>query len=246
MDNTTLFWVVFLSIVLLIVFLNSSEDLSDVTFDLSETGIVKVQNDRMRIRSSAVSELNEKPDQSYNQILGTVSRIKKMLGENDNIENIRIETNTSPEYDYQKKGGRKLKGYRARSNISFEALVRNKSETLEAGKIQTSLSSMSNDSAKITIDSVDYFISDAHRSGLEGRALKDAIQKGKNNAHILVLNTYPGRDYRISSVSIRESGRHSPVFAQARSLEASAAPKDVIAQGDSVTSVTIDMKVTVV
>jgi uncharacterized protein YggE len=246
MDNTTLFWTVFLLIVLLVVFLNSSEDLSDVTFDLSETGTAKVQNDRMRVRASVSSELNKKPDQSYQQILDTVSRIKKMLDDTDRVKNIRIETSTQAEYDYQKKGGRELKGYRARSDISFEVSVRNKSETLEAGKVQNQLSSMSGDKTEITIDSVDYFVSDSHRSELQGVALRDAILKGKNNARILVATTYPGRDYRVSSVSIRESSRHSQVFAQARSLEASAPPADVVSQGDSTISVTVDMKINIV
>jgi uncharacterized protein YggE len=244
MDNSTLFVVVFLLIVLFVVFLNSSEDLSDVTFDLSETGMVKVVNDQMRIQASVESELNPKADDSYKQIMGTVSHIKKMLDENNQVKNLKIQTSTQPEYDFKKEGGRELKGYRARSDISFDVAVKGKEQTLRAGEIQNRLSSASkSNKVKVLIDSTSYSVSDSYRAELEGVALRNAIQKAKAQARVLVNNTYPGRDFKVVSVAIRESSRYGPVFAQARSLEAASAPKDIVAQGGSTVSVTIDMKV---
>lgn len=246
MEISTIIGVVFLMVVLFCIFLNSAEDLGDVTYDLSETGTVKVQNDRARIRVSVESDLNESPDQSYKQLMPVVSEIKKMMDQNKNISGLKIDTRTNPEWDMEK-GKRKIKGYRARSSISADISIRNKGETLEAGNIQNQISGMGTKGVKVLIDSVNYSVSDSYRAELEGMALRNAIERGKDNARILVLNTYPDRDYRIASVTIRESNKYGPVFAQARSLETvSDQPKDVIAQGDSSVSVTIDMKVRIV
>lgn len=242
--NSSLFWVVFGLVVLLIIYINSAPDISDVSFDLSETGSIKVKNDMMRMRITISSAINPNPDQSMKQISPTVEKIKGMLSTSTKVSGLRITNRTMEEYEYLEKGERKLKGYRARSDVSFEISVLSKEGITEANRLQSELSSMSKSNAVITIDSAEYYVSDSYRSELQGMALRDAIQKARRNASILVSATYPGYDYKIQSITVRESNRFGPVFSQARSLEANA--PDTVEQGDSVVSVGIDAKIGIV
>jgi hypothetical protein len=134
---------------------------------------------------------------------------------------------------------------------SYESIlssVDNGEQAIKATKLQNKIISGSTANAVINIDSMNYFMSDSKRTELEGEALKNAIDRGKHNANILVSNINPGRSYKITNVVINNSGGMSlPMrsFA-AESRSADAGPNNVIAQGDSVVRASISMKVNVV
>jgi len=188
-------------------------------FNLSETGQVKVINDQMSIRVSIESELRDKPEQSLKQIIDIVQNINATYETNNQVHNLKIHTSTRPEYDYQKDGGKTLKGYIAKSLVSFDVSIRNKEQTLQASEILNRLSSMSSDKVKVLIESTEYSVSSDYLAELRGSALKNAIQNGKDQAKILVNNTYPRRELKIINISVRDSSQYGSEFAQSRSLE---------------------------
>lgn len=220
----------------------------DIVYNISADGTSKAKNDMMSSRATVKSKLHQSPDKSYESILPSVDKIRKMLEENNAIENVTIKTRIDPEWKYKKENNRELVGHRAISNISYDTKVGDGKEAIEATKLQNRIVSTSNANAIITIDSMNYFISDSKQTELEGLALKNAIDKGKHNAEILVSNINPGYRYKITNVVINNSGMHYGMrsFAANESLAQSAAPDNIISQGDSIVRASITMTVNVV
>jgi uncharacterized protein YggE len=219
-----------------------------ISYNISADGTSKAKNDMMGSRISIKSKLHQSPDKSYESILSSVDKVRKLLESDKSIGNITIKTRIDPDWKYKKEGNKELLGHRSVSNISYDTKVGNGEQAIKATKLQNKIISGSTANAIINIDSMNYFMSDSKRTELEGEALKNAIDRGKHNANILVSNINPGRSYKITNVVINNSGGMSlPMrsFA-AESRSADAGPNNVIAQGDSVVRASISMKVSVV
>lgn len=235
---------VILLIVLFVVCFRTSVLEGDIVYDMTKTGEIKIKNDRMRINASLTSELNPDPNTSLKHVTPKIVAVQKLL-DIYGVTNLRIESNTYPEWEYEK-SQRKPKGYRAKTTISCEIKINDSDSTLKAGKLQNELSAMSSKDAKVTIDSIDYFISDEQRLKLEGEALKQAIEKGNADAEILLNSTYPNRSYQITNITVRESNSYGFNMAyQARGLPETS-QTGTISQGDSTIRVTIDMKIRII
>ena len=241
--NLILFMIILILVVSLLIIWIRKLWGANTTIDINAEALVTVKNDMIRYSLTVESKTGPTSDGVYNDILPTVEQIKQLLEKTPGIINLSISFSTDPVYEYQPQT--KLTGYKATASIKYDGMLDSEdvhNEILkEYSSLQNVLISMSKDTATVLLNSMNYTVSDSIKRKYESTLTKNVIDIAKKKADDMIMATFGYRkDYEIVDMNVNFGNNVSMPM-----LMRSAAPTNVLSEGETTLSANAMMKILV-
>jgi uncharacterized protein YggE len=143
-----------------------------------------------------------------------------------------------------KKDDRKIIGYKTTVYVNYDVNIATNKNIEKAIKIQNNLINLKSTNSNnyvITLNSINYTIDEQRKKQYEDMAIEKAIINGKRKANILLKTTYPNRQFQIIGIDINDATSRSDTSRHLYA-EYSTPQKNILASGESMVFMTINMK----